>query len=112
MNEIAREIMDLGLGEVVYKAQSMVGNCRRVLGTNDIVISAFVEDNYNAKLYGRTRERTLQILEETMSDSLQVVQRLRTDDIPVTSFLLIITFKEVFYCVDCPIPDGSEGILN
>jgi hypothetical protein len=109
---LQRELIDAGLMRVFGAAQAMVAETRLRLGTNDIVIAVFVNDEGPTKLYGKTRMRVLDLIKEALPDAHDTRVRLEEGGLPPDRFLLLIVHKQSLYILDLPIPAGTTGVLN
>ena len=112
MTPIQREIIDNGLMVVIEAAQALVRQTRLVFGTNDIVVVAFTQADGFTRLHGKTRKRTLELLEGVLPEAHDTIARVKEGPLPVNRFLIMIVHKGTTYVLDWPTAEGTEGVIN
>ena len=109
--ETIRRLRAEGLMPVVDQARAMIPRARLLVGKNDIVIFAFVDDEGKATLEGGEREAALRVLRETTPQAENTI-RILSPLPPVTRVPLVIVTGTTFYALRLTLTDLTGGVLN
>jgi hypothetical protein len=112
VNPIQRKLVEAGYLPVFDAAQGMVGETRLMFGTNDVCMTAFITPGENTRIYGKTRERTRQLIEDILPDAANALARLTEGPLSPERFLILVIHLGSVYTLDWPCEKATTGVLN
>jgi hypothetical protein len=108
--EARAEIIKRGLTPLLEEAHEMIGPGRLRLGTNDVVVCAFVDADGSARLHVVTRGDTLRSMQATLPECTNTLARL-SKALPPAEFFLLIAHESEIFCIELQLT-STLGVLN